>query len=53
MHSIASCAAWNDGIGISRGIGRDERQVARVSEIDQRVFGGLLDRVVRGATISM
>ena len=33
------------GVGIGGGVGRDQRQVARVGEVDQRVLGRLLDRV--------
>ena len=45
MHSIASCASWKSARRSSR-VGRDQRQVARIGEVDQRVFGGLLDRIV-------
>jgi len=34
------------GIGIRCGVGRDERQVAGVGELDQRILRRLLDRVV-------
>ena len=37
-------------VGVSRRVGRDQRQVARISEVDQRLFRGLLDRIVARAT---
>ena len=45
MHSIASCAAWKAGIGISSGVGRDQRQAAGVGEVDQGRLRRFLDRV--------
>ncbi len=33
------------GVGEAGGVGRDQRQVACISEIDQRRLGGLLDRL--------
>jgi hypothetical protein len=32
-------------VGEAAGIGRDQRQIAGIGEVDQRLFGGLLDRV--------
>ena len=33
------------GLGVASGVGRDERQVERISEVDQARLGGLLGRV--------
>ena len=38
MHSIASCARWKFGVGEAGRVGRDQRQVARIGEVDQALL---------------
>ena len=53
MHSIASWARVELGVGISGRIGRDQRQVARIGQLDQRRFGRLLDRIAAAAELDI
>ena len=41
------------GLGISGGVGRDQRQIVRVGEVDQRGLGRLLDRIAAAAELDI